>query len=137
MADRSAKLLSLFSCRCHPLIVCRIALTASRLTAAHTKRTALYPDRPLGSAEVVHPFHPWRGQRFVVLKIRTVSGIETLSLRHSGLGSFAMPRDWADWAPPGSQPRSGDKPLLVDAFGLIALAELFAALRSGDLEVDR
>jgi hypothetical protein len=105
--------------------------------SAHTKRTALYPDRPLGSAEVVHPFHPWRGQRFVVLKIRTVSGIETLSLRHSGLGSFAMPRDWTDWAPPGSQPRSGDKPLLVDAFGLIALAELFAALRSGDLEVDR
>jgi len=28
MADRSSKLLSLFSCRCHPLIVCRMALRA-------------------------------------------------------------------------------------------------------------
>jgi hypothetical protein len=60
-----------------------------------------------------------------------------LSLRHTDLGSFAMPRDWTDWAPPGSQAGSGDQRLLVDAFGLIALAELFAALRSGDLEVDR
>ncbi|HEX3303408.1 MAG TPA: Y4bD/Y4pK family protein [Thermomicrobiales bacterium] len=91
----------------------------------------------MGSAEVVHPFHPLRGQRFVVLKVRTVSGIETLSLRHTDLGSFAMPRDWTDWAPPGSQAGSGDQRLLVDTFGLIALAELFAALRSGDLEVDR
>ena len=33
MADRSAMLLSLFSCRCHPLTVCRMALRASRLTA--------------------------------------------------------------------------------------------------------
>jgi hypothetical protein len=33
MADRSARFLSLFSCRCHPLIVRRMALRASRLTA--------------------------------------------------------------------------------------------------------
>jgi hypothetical protein len=77
-----------------------------------------------------------RGQRFVILKVRTVSGIETLSLRHPDLGSFAMPRDWTDWAPPGSQPRSGDDRLLVDAFGLIALTELFAAMGSDDREVD-
>jgi hypothetical protein len=91
----------------------------------------------LGSAEVVHPFHPLRGQRFVVLKVRTMSGIETLSLRHPDLGSFAMPRDWTDWAPPGSQRRSGDDRLLVDAFGLIALAEVVASMGSGDREVDR
>jgi hypothetical protein len=48
----------------------------------------------LGSAEVTHPFHPLRGQRFVVLKVRTVSGIETLSLRHHELGSFGMARAW-------------------------------------------
>ena len=78
-----------------------------------------------------------RGQRFIVLKVRTVSGVETLSLRHTELGSFAMPRDWTDWAPPGSQPRSGEEQSLVDAFGLIALAELLGALGSGDLEVDQ
>src|ERR1700730_52877 len=57
-------------------------------------RTALRLRQPLGSAEVTHPFHPLRGHRFVVLKVRRVSGVETLSLRHADLGSFAMPREW-------------------------------------------
>jgi hypothetical protein len=91
----------------------------------------------LGSAEVVHPFHPVRGQRFVVLKVRHVSGIETLSLRHADLGSFAMPREWTDWAPPGGQASGGGVPLLVDAFGLVALAELIASLAKDHSEVDR
>jgi hypothetical protein len=91
----------------------------------------------LGSAEVVHPFHPLHGQRFVVLKVRTVSGVETLSLRHTDLGSFAMPREWTDWARPGSQGCFGGQPLLVDTFGLVALAEFVATLASGEFEVDR
>jgi len=37
----------------------------------------------LGSAEITHPFHVLRGQRFAVLKVRKVSGVETLSLRHA------------------------------------------------------
>src|SRR6266699_3428665 len=65
-------------------------------------RTALLSHQPLGSAEVTHPFHPLRGQRFVVLKVRRVAGVETLSLRHYDLGSFAMPREWTDWAPPNA-----------------------------------
>ncbi|MGD0075992.1 MAG: Y4bD/Y4pK family protein [Candidatus Binataceae bacterium] len=91
----------------------------------------------MGSAEVVHPFHPLRGQRFVVLKIRRVSGVETLSLRHADLGSFAMPREWTDWAPPGAQAWTNTVPLLIDAFGLIALAELVASLIQSRFEVDR
>ena len=54
----------------------------------HTRRTALLAHQPLGSAEVTHPFHPLRGRRFVVLKVRRVSGVETLSLRHVELGSL-------------------------------------------------
>jgi hypothetical protein len=84
----------------------------------------------LGSAEVVHPFHPLRGQRFAVLKVRTLSGVETLSLRHPDLGSFAMPRNWTDWAPPGIQVSVSGSPLLVDAFGLAALAELINSIDS-------
>jgi hypothetical protein len=91
----------------------------------------------LGSAEVTHPFHPLRGQRFVVLKVRQVSGIETLSLRHADLGSFAMPREWTDWAAPGGQASGGAVSLLVDAFGLIALAELLASFAKNASEVDR
>jgi hypothetical protein len=48
----------------------------------------------LGSAEVVHPFHPLRGQRFVVLKVRRVAGVETLSLKINGVD--ANPPQWPD-----------------------------------------
>jgi hypothetical protein len=91
----------------------------------------------LGSAEVTHPFHPLRGRRFVVLKVRHVSGIETLSLRHADLGSFAMPREWTDWASPGGEASSAAVSLLVDAFGLVALAELLGSLAKNASEVDR
>jgi hypothetical protein len=91
----------------------------------------------LGSAEVTHPFHPLRGHRFVVLKVRRVSGVETLSLRHSELGSFAMPREWTDWASPNAQVTpAGGQPLIADAFGLFALNELVAAL-TANVGLDR
>jgi hypothetical protein len=96
-------------------------------------RTALQSRQPLGSAEVTHPFHPLCGHRFVVLKVRRVSGVETLSLRHADLGSFALPREWTDWAPPGTQTAlTGVQPLLVDAFGLLGLAELATRLTRND-----
>jgi hypothetical protein len=89
----------------------------------------------LGSAEVTHPFHPLRGQRFVVLKIRRVAGVETLSLRHHDLGSFAMAREWTDWAPPGASAVSAGKSLMIDAFGLLSLTELVTSLtRNGGLD---
>src|SRR5215469_11778258 len=92
-------------------------------------RIALRSSRPLGSAEITHPFHPLRGQRFVVLKVRTVSGVETLSLRQAELGSFAVAREWTDWAPPGAQAVPSDgKALLIDASGLLALDQLVASL---------
>jgi hypothetical protein len=103
---------------------------------AHTRRTALLANQPLGSAEVTHPFHPRRGQRFVVLKVRQVSGVETLSLRHVELGSFAVPREWTDWAPLDARAApTGGQPLLIDAFGLLALTEFVTLLtRNGGLD---
>src|SRR6201987_3221538 len=92
------------------------------------RQTALLSKRPLGSAQVVHPFHPLRGQRFIVLKTRRVSGVETLSLRHPELGSFAMPREWTDWAPPGLEAVASPEPLVVDILGLVALTEIVASL---------
>jgi hypothetical protein len=85
----------------------------------------------LGSAEITHPFHPLRGQRFVVLKTRTISGAETLSLRHIEMGSFAVRRDWTDWAPPGTPSVATDRhaALFIDASGLLALAELVQLLK--------
>ena len=82
----------------------------------------------MGSAEITHPFHPLRGQKFVVLKVRAVSGVETLSVRHPDLGSFALPREWTDWAAPGELTVPAEKPLVVDAFGLSALAIIVDSL---------
>jgi hypothetical protein len=80
----------------------------------------------LGSVEVTHPFHPLRGQKFAVLKLRTISGVATLSVRHPDLASFAIPAGWTDWSvsntPPGSQS------LIIDAFGLAELAAIVESL---------
>jgi hypothetical protein len=99
--------------------------------SARLLRTTHWPGQPLGSAEITHPFHPLRGHQFVVLKIRKVSGVETLSLRHAERGSFGVPREWTDWAPPGSpsEPINGQQPLLFDAVGALALSELVCSLR--------
>jgi hypothetical protein len=85
----------------------------------------------LGSAEITHPFHPFRGHQFNVLKIRKVSGVETLSLRHAERGSFAVPREWTNWAPPGTprEPVDSHQPLLFDVAGALALSELVCSLK--------
>ena len=103
----------------------------------HAHRTALDANRSLGSATVTHPFHRLRGQTFEVLKVRRLSGQESLSLRDPERGTFAMLRNWTDWAPPGASPSPGCESLLIDAFGLVQLAELVACLKRGDEGVDR
>ncbi|WP_373371529.1 DUF5372 family protein [Microvirga sesbaniae] len=70
----------------------------------------------MGSAEVIHPFHPLRGQRCVFLKARCVSGVETLSLRDPHRGSFAIPRDWTECTRPEAQASATSLPLLIKAF---------------------
>jgi Family of unknown function (DUF5372) len=82
----------------------------------------------LGSAEITHAFHPLRGQRFAVLKVRRVSGIPTLSMLHAELGSFAVPQEWTDWTAPAE---AAELPLIADASGLMALAEMVDSLKSG------
>lgn len=76
---------------------------------------------PLGSASITHPFHPLHGQCFAVLKIRRVSGVPVLSMRHADLGSFAVPQEWTDW---GAPHEAGGTPLIIDAFGLCELATI-------------
>ena len=52
-----------------------------------------------------------------------------MSLRHVELGSFAVPREWTDWAPLDAQAApTGGQPLLIDALGLLALAEFVTLL---------
>jgi hypothetical protein len=83
-------------------------------------------------AEITHPFHPLRGHRFVVLKIKKMYGVEILSLRHAEMGSLGVRREWTDWAPPGTtpcEPINGQQPLLIDVPWLLALADLISILK--------
>jgi len=91
-------------------------------------RTALDPSSHLGWAEIRHPFHPLRGQRFPVLKARRVAGIETLILRDFTRGSFSIARDWTDWADPNVIDARGLPAQQLDAAALLELAVLVERL---------
>src|SRR5262252_1870113 len=64
-----------------------------RWASRRSTRTALEPSSPFGWAEIRHPFHPLRGQRFEVLKKRRVAGVDTLILRELERGSFSVARE--------------------------------------------
>ena len=63
---------------------------------------ALQHKEDLGWAKITHPYHPFRGQRFKILKTRKVAGEDTIILQGSYRGTFAVPREWTDQADPSS-----------------------------------
>jgi hypothetical protein len=91
-------------------------------------RTALEPSSHLGWAEIRHPFHPLRGQRFEVLKRRRIAGVETLILRELERGSFSVARGWTDWADPSLYDSLGCPPQRFDADSLFELVTLLEQL---------
>src|SRR5712692_2291908 len=98
-------------------------------------RTALDHSSHLGWAEIRHPFHPLRGQRFEVLKKRRIAGVDTLILRECQRGSFSIAREWTDWADPSSYDSLGFPPQRLDAnslFELVTLLEQLAGSQSGN-----
>jgi len=84
----------------------------------------------LGWAEIRHPFHPLRGQRFQVLKTRRISGVDTLILREPARGSFSVAREWTDWADPSVYELLNSPPRRLDANLLLELATLLEQLTS-------
>jgi hypothetical protein len=82
----------------------------------------------LGWAEIRHPFHPLRGQRYQVLKTRRIGGVDTLILREPARGSFSVAREWTDWADPPIDDSSSLPPRRFDADSLLALAALLEQL---------
>ncbi|MGB7248759.1 MAG: DUF5372 family protein [Phormidesmis sp.] len=54
----------------------------------------------MGSVTISHPFHPYSGQSFEVLKTRSVSGRETVLVKGGISGTFAIPVSWTDWVRP-------------------------------------
>ena len=90
----------------------------------------------MGWAEICHPFHPLRGQRFEVLKERRVGGVDTLILQELERGTFSVPREWTDW-PVLSRPESLALPphrLAADPlFELVALLDELTTFRHAAL----
>ena len=82
----------------------------------------------MGWAEIRHPFHPLRGQRFEVLKKRRVAGVDTLILRELKRGSFSIAREWTDWADPPLSESLGFPPQRLDGQSLLELVTLLEGL---------
>ena len=82
----------------------------------------------MGWAEIRHPFHPLRGQRFQVLKERRSAGIDTLLLRELDRGTFSIAREWTDWADPSPYCSLDLPPRRLDADSLFELATLLEQL---------
>jgi hypothetical protein len=87
-------------------------------------QTAPLHSSHLGWAEIRHPFHPLRGQRFEVLKKRRVAGVDTLILREREYGSFSIAREWTDWADPSVYELFGLPPSRLNAESLLELVTL-------------
>ena len=82
----------------------------------------------MGWAEIRHPFHPLRGQRFQVLKARRRSSVDTLILRELERGTFSVAREFTDWADPSPYDSVGLPPQRLDADSLFELVALLDQL---------
>ena len=91
---------------------------------------------PVGWAKIVHPFHPLRGKRYLILKSKRVSGSEVLSLRGFREGVIAVPLEWTDRSPLCPYESLGIKPPTLDFRCLLSLADLIDQLDHGREEVD-
>jgi hypothetical protein len=83
---------------------------------------------PSGCTEITHPFHPLKGKSFVILKCRSVAGVETLVLQGSSRGTFAVPKEWTDQFDPRVTDLPDGQIPLFDSRCLMALAELIRRL---------
>jgi hypothetical protein len=88
----------------------------------------------LGFVEIRHPFHPLRGQRFEVLKVRRIAGIDTLLVRNLDDASFSIAREWTDWADPSPYDALGLPPQRFDADLLFELVTLVEQLSGSEQE---
>jgi Tat protein secretion system quality control protein TatD with DNase activity len=91
-------------------------------------QTALARSSNLGWAEVRHPFHPLRGQKFEVVNKQRRAGVDTLILRGSKFGDLRIAREWTDWADPSVHDSLGLPPCRFEAESLFELVTLLEHL---------
>ena len=98
----------------------------------HSAATALDRSASLGSATIKHPYHPLRGKAFPILKTRRVGGVDTLILRGTACGTFAVPLAWTDRAEPSAWELLEREPPIFSAPFLWALVEQVDSLSTQD-----
>jgi hypothetical protein len=92
--------------------------------SGQTLQTTLASNPSLGWALITHPFHPLKGQRFAILKIRKVAGREVFSLYDEQRGSLPIPRDWTDQAVLSADAGLIEPAPILDARCLLKLHDL-------------
>jgi len=101
---------------------------------ARLERNALNNSAHLGWATITHPFHPRRGQRFQILKVRQISGIQTLILRGTSGGTLTVNREWTDRTKPSPCSSLNINDPIFSVQCLLALVELAENIRQKKLE---
>jgi hypothetical protein len=104
---------------------------------ARLKVKALHNSNLSGFAEITHPFHPLRTQRFHILKTRIVSGCQTLILQGGAQGTFAVPVEWTDQCSNVSPENRQTENLLLDFWCLMALNDLLKNLDTSNIDIDK
>src|ERR1700686_437541 len=82
----------------------------------------------LGWALITHPFHPLKGQRYAILKIRKIAGREVFNLYDEKKGSLPIPRDWTDKAVLSADVGLIEPAPILDARCLLKLHDLVQAI---------
>ena len=94
-------------------------------------------DQIVALSEITHPFHPLKGKRFPILKVRRVQGIETLILQGTSHGTLVVPREWTDRGDPPPVAVLGISPLpFLEGRCLLQLAELVSLIKQAKSDLD-
>ena len=101
-----------------------------------TSHTAPCADAFVDRASIRHPFHPLFAKTFDVVKRRRVSGVDTLTLRHSDFGTLTVPREWTDLADPDPLITPGQPAARLNARRLLELAALLRELNTREPAAD-
>jgi hypothetical protein len=82
----------------------------------------------LGWAKIRHPFHPLRGQIFLILKKLRIAGVDILVVRGAEDSNFQVAREWTDRGDPYLYEMLGVSPLRFDVDLLLELVDLLEQL---------
>ena len=95
---------------------------------------ALRNKEDLGWATITHPFHPFRNQKFRVLKTRKMAAEDTIILQGSYRGTFSVPEDWTDRANPCLADYADVSPSFLCIRCLLALTDIIDPMSKGGLD---